>query len=96
MNIPAHQSHSRTSREAASMIRDRIGPLHRKILAFLENAPNGACDERLGEVLDIPANTLRPRRRELEMKGLVEDSGRTEPTRSGRAAVMWIRTKKVA
>lgn len=34
-------------------------------------------------------NILRPRRRELELMGIVEDSGKTALTRSGRSAVIW-------
>lgn len=35
------------------------------------------------------ANTQRPRRRELELMGRIEDSGQTRLTRSRRAAVVW-------
>lgn len=34
-------------------------------------------------------STLRPRRGECVERGLVEDSGQTRATRSGRQAVVW-------
>lgn len=87
---PPHQSHSTTSQRAAAQIKDKIGPLHKKILSYLDRYPNGACDERLGRELDMPMNTLRPRRRELQLMQRIRDSGRTESTDSGREAVIWI------
>ena len=87
---PPHQRHSSTSKIAARSIRHRIGPLHLRILDYLKRHPLGACDERLGRELDMPMNTLRPRRRELQLMGRIKDSGRTELTLSGRPAVIWI------
>ena len=87
---PPHQRHSPTSRIAADKIRQRIGPLHQKIIDYLKRHPLGACDERLGRELDMPMNTLRPRRRELQLMDRIVDSGRTELTLSARSAVIWI------
>lgn len=87
---PPHQRHSSTSAAAAGSIRQRIGPLHQKIIDYLTRNPAGACDERLGRMLNIGMNTLRPRRRELQLMGRVQVSGRTELTATGRAAVIWI------
>lgn len=87
---PPAQSHSVTSIAAAQSIRKSIGPLHQRILSFLAELPNmGATDEEMQFELDMPANTQRPRRRELELMGRITDSGKTRLTRSGREAVIW-------
>lgn len=88
---PPSQAHSRTSKDAAASIKRHIGPLHRKILDWLNRHPAGASDERMARELDIGLNTFRPRRRELQLMEYVEDSGRTELTGSRRNAVIWVR-----
>jgi hypothetical protein len=87
--VPPHQKHSATSEAAAVSVQQRIGPLHKKILNYLEQNPVGATDEQLMEQLDMGGNTLRPRRRELQLMGRIGDSGKTRLTRSGRNAVVW-------
>lgn len=84
------QKHSRTSQEAAHSIRKSIGPLHTRVLNYLAAHPLGATDEHLMRELDLGGNTLRPRRRELQLMGLIADSGRTDLTQSGRSAVVWV------
>lgn len=86
--IPAHQRHSPTSKAAAEAIKPRVGPLHRAILDSLEGT-TGATDEQMQLVLNMPANTQRPRRRELQQAWLIVDSGLTWATTSGRQAVVW-------
>lgn len=88
---PPAQKHSRTSLDAAASIKRRIGPLHHQILNWLDEHPSGASDERMARELDMGLNTFRPRRRELQLMQYIEDSGRTELTRSGRHAVIWVR-----
>jgi hypothetical protein len=87
---PPSQSHSPTSVEAAESIKCRVGPLHRQIIDWLGRHPGGATDERMAADLDMGQNTFRPRRRELQLGELVRDSGRTERTKSGRNAVIWV------
>ena len=86
---PAHQSHSETSKAAAIAIKPRIGPMHRAILDYLEYS-GGSTDEELQRFIPMAQNTERPRRRELQKAGLIEDSGKTRQTKSGRAAVVWV------
>ena len=92
---PPAQRHSTTSTAAAESIRSKIGPLHKRVMAFLKQNPNGATDEQLMSALDLGGNTLRPRRRELQLMGLLRDSGRTALTCSGRHAVVWVATGNV-
>jgi hypothetical protein len=86
---PEHQKHSPTSKAAAEAIKPKIGPMHTMIRNFLRVC-GSATDEEMQRVLNIPANTQRPRRRELQVTGLIIDSGKTRATRSGRQAVVWV------
>src|SRR5262249_51331341 len=85
---PPAQPHRRTSIAAADSIKKRIGPLHQKVLRYLQTNLTGATDEMLCDELGLVGNTERPRRRELQLMGYIEDSGRVARTRSGRDAVV--------
>jgi hypothetical protein len=78
-----------TSADAgASVARSgRARALERQVFDALEAAP--ATDEELEARVDAGGNTIRPRRRSLVQRGLVEDSGLTRATRSGRRAIVW-------
>jgi len=84
---PPYQTHSDTSREAAARIKYRVGTLHREIIEYLK--ARDATDEEMQEDLRMAANTQRPRRRELELMGYVEDGGKRRIVQSGRMAVVW-------
>jgi predicted ArsR family transcriptional regulator len=83
-----YQPHSDTSREAAEQIEPREGTLRRLVLDYLRKF-GPSTDEQMQENLEMAQNTQRPRRIELVDRGFVRDSGRTAPTKSGRAAVLW-------
>lgn len=89
---PPAQRHSPTSISAANQIKDKIGPLHRTLLSYLNANPEGATDEEMQNDLVMPANTQRPRRRELELNERIVNSGKTRKTKSGREAVVWVLT----
>ena len=84
---PPRQRHSDTSHEAADSVEVRLGRLQRQVLDYL--ARGGATDEEIQDRLNMAPNTERPRRRELQLNGLVRDSGERRLTRSGRKAVVW-------
>lgn len=85
-------SHSETSRLAAESIEESAATLRGKIYQWLlTNGP--ATDEQIQDLLGMPGNTERPRRRELQSKGLVVDSGQRGLTSSGRQAVKWSAVK---
>lgn len=86
------QAHSETSKSAAKKIKKSIGPLHQRILDYLDAHPEGATDEHLCDAIGFCGSTERPRRRELELLSRVKDSGRTAPTKSGRQAVIWVKS----
>ncbi len=87
---PPAQRHSETSRAAAAAIKPKIGPLQWKVLAFLRLFKTGATDEEMQIRIPMGANTQRPRRRELELMGLVVDSGARRMNASGKLAVVWV------
>ena len=89
---PPFQRHSSTSHDASQSIAKHIGGLQERLLSYLADNPAGATDEAMGEALKLPGNTLRPRRRELQIAGLIKDSGRYGYTKSGRKAVVWVRS----
>src|SRR5690554_6750133 len=91
---PPFQAHSRTSRDAASSMLDSLDACQRRVYEFivLRGRPRGATDEEIQAALEMNPSTERPRRIELCNKGLVEDSGRTRKTRSGRRATVWVPT----
>lgn len=83
-----YQKHSPTSKAAAEKIRTKIGPLHKRVIDYLART-GGATDEQMQDVLVMSANTQRPRRRELQLMKIVEDSGKQRLTRSKHNAVVW-------
>jgi transcription initiation factor IIE alpha subunit len=85
--FPPHQRHSPTSVRAAADIRDSINRLQARVLAEIKLAPG--TDEELIDRTGMAANTFRPRRIELVMKGLIEESNEQRRTRSNRWAQVW-------
>lgn len=91
-----HQRHSATSLAAAEAIQPRLNELQRIVRAAIQMGANnprdsdGATDEEISRFTGLPGNTVRPRRRELQLAGLIRDSDRTRATASGRQAVVWI------
>ena len=88
---PPAQAHSPTSQAAARAIKPDANRLRAVVYAALEAAgSDGLTDEEMQERIPMAASTQRPRRIELIERGKVIASGRTRPTRSGRAATVWI------
>jgi hypothetical protein len=83
-----HQPHSATSRAAATAIAPDLNELQARVLGVIR-LMGQATDEQLQHALRMNPSTQRPRRIELAKLGLIRDSGRTAPTRSGRQAVLW-------
>lgn len=91
--VPPAQQHSATSVEAAEAIKPRVNELQQLVLRFMaERGDDGATDEEGIEGTGLAPNTFRPRRIELVSAGMVKDSGKTRPTKSGRAATVWVAT----
>jgi hypothetical protein len=88
---PPHESTSETSCAAAQSIAGGIGRLQGLVLdALTALGDTGSTDDELEVGLGIKHQTVSARRRELVLKGLVRNSGRTRLTRSKRAATVWV------
>ena len=84
------QSHSETSMAAAEAIEGAMPALRARVWTFFLSRPEGATDEQAQVCLAMNPSTERPRRVELCDRGMLEDSGRTAETHSGRLAVLWV------
>jgi hypothetical protein len=88
---PPYQRHSKTSLQAANQIKEPSKSLREQVYGLLKAlGENGATDEEIGIALNLPGNTVRPRRRELQLQDRIEITGKTRKTQSGRAAAVWV------
>ncbi len=78
---------SDTSRMAAESVVSLVRGHEKTVLELLRRCQ--MTDDALEEATGLPHQTVSARRNGLVAKGLVEDSGQTAPTRSGRQAVVW-------
>jgi DNA-binding MarR family transcriptional regulator len=58
----------------------RVGPLQRRIIEELANAPEGAYVDQLAFVLAVPEGAIRRAVDRLEARGLLVDPDRPTPT----------------
>lgn len=83
------QRHSPTSVAAAdSMDRSTMNRLQRLIYDFLCDQTEGATDEEIARACGMNPSTARPRRIELERRGVIVAAGERK-TASGRRATVW-------
>ena len=81
---------SRTSKVAAKRL-TVSEEQRRQVLAFLGSCGDrGATDEEIQDGTGLGGSTERPRRVELERRGLIFKSELERPTRSGRNAAVWL------
>lgn len=101
------QRHSPTSRKAAKKIEEVAPTLEKQVyecLAFNQERQQGCGDDHYGmtdreiqKALKLNGSTERPRRRAMELRGIVSNSGRTRlETERGRhrRCVIWIVCKE--
>lgn len=88
-------THSVTSRDAAEAIRPKINALQTKVFDFIGGKGLlGATDQEIQDALEMNGSTERPRRRELEIMGLIVNSGQTRrKTDKGQFSTVWIATE---
>lgn len=79
-----------TSFAAHRQIRRCAPEQRRKILEALCASTSGLTDEQLCEVTGLQPSSLRPRRIELVESLDVAAAPWTRPTKSGRAAMVWL------
>lgn len=86
-----YQQHSETSRRAAKQAKAKAPTEREKVLAyFRKQGERGATDDECQQALGMDPSTQRPRRVELWRARLVVGTPVTRPTRSGRAAQVWV------
>jgi hypothetical protein len=80
-----------TSLAAAESMAECAETLRLEVLAYIrKQGAEGATDYELEHRLNMRGSTVRPRRRELVLDGLIEDTGLTRTTDSGRQAAVWV------
>lgn len=82
---------SDTSLDAAYEIQPAKDTLQYEVWCYIRECGDyGATDDEIEQVLDLRHQTASARRRELELKGLVQKTPRRRPTRSGRNAAVYV------
>lgn len=82
------QIHSQTSADAAHSMKSLAGAMRERVYEAIVGSMNGLTDEQISTVTGIKADTVRPRRGELQKAGRIIECG-TRKVRSGRMAVVW-------
>ncbi len=89
--FPPHERHSDTSRAAAGSILSASKSMRARVYRMIvERGEFGVTDDEIESALGLRHQTASARRRELVIAKLIEDSGRTRATRSGRKATVWV------
>lgn len=85
-----HVQHSQTSRDAAAAIEPHLSRLKQLIFEYVKSCgPAGATCDDAEVALGLAHQTCSARFRELKQVQLIVQAGR-RPTRSGRAADVWV------
>jgi hypothetical protein len=92
-----YQKHSKTSKEAAAVIGGKSLHQGEKVLSYLKRY-GPSTDDEIAEALSFPClhcgvvadkSSWRRARAVLKKEGLVVDTGKTRPGRSGRRQSVW-------
>lgn len=79
-----------TSEAAAEAARPISSSVRERVLEWIRSrGPDGSTDEECQLGLSMNPSTQRPRRIELMRSGQIREQG-TRPTKSGRAAAVWV------
>jgi hypothetical protein len=88
------QIHSQESADAAFSVKPKANALREKVFEMIKAySLTGISDQQLSLVLEMPENTVRPRRIELQKEGRIVSAG-TRPNKSGRGANVWVISEK--
>jgi len=96
--LPPH-SGSETSRAAAEYIEPMAKSLKAQVYRYiLKCGTDGATDHEIRDALGLKDNTARPRRRDLVIEELVEDSGVKRPPDPSKpdkpTATVWVAVER--
>jgi hypothetical protein len=100
---PSHHNAPETSGQAAEANFPRSGTQRAKVLRSIYDTvvfapdlsvswPGGLTLDEIANRTNLVGNSVRPRRKELEAAGLIEDSGRRRSSNMGHPAVVWTLT----
>ena len=103
IDFAAPAQNTDTSRAAAKAIQPVMNQLQEQIWCYLQSCKpgvawdsanrevliSGATDHEMQRDLGMIGSTQRPRRKEIQERGLVIDSGFRRPTNSSRMATVW-------
>ena len=79
-----------TSAAAAEGIAPSVGRLQQIALAAVRGAGSwGLTTQELAEQTNVDFSSIQPRTSELRRLGLIRDSGRRRPNRSGKRTIVW-------
>jgi hypothetical protein len=76
---------------AAASVKPVAPGVRQRVFEFiLKRGKRGATREEIERSTKIKHQTINPRIAELRKAGLIRESGKSRPTRSGRSAAVWI------
>jgi len=78
-----------TSGEAWASVLASLGEIDRRILSYVRDRRGATTDECMN-ALGMVHQTASAQLSHMAASGLVVDSGARRPTRSGRAAIVWV------
>ena len=80
-----------TSVSAAEAVAPHLGRLQRlTVAAITEAGPQGLTADELAYRLSLDRCSVQPRTSELRCKGLIRDSGKRRPNKTGKMAIVWV------
>ncbi len=89
--VPPHQKHSDTSIAAAISQLNTASTKRARVYRLIKAAEaEGLTDDELDILTGWGDNTIRPRRRELVLLKVIEDSGQRRITSTGSKAAAWV------
>ncbi len=88
MSSAPYQPHSASSKAAAQRVAPYLRSIRYKIYNYISANP-GVTDDEIRDHLGLNNNTARPRRIELERRGLVEWTGNIRIGHLGATALTW-------
>ena len=92
-NYPPYQKGSETSESGADVIAPKRHTLQWLVLDYIRSwGVRGATDKEIAEGLNREINTIVPRRRELQIKGLVVKFGKRKNPKTKAWGSVWVTT----
>ena len=88
--VPPHIKDCETSENAAILAIPKVQTQQNLVLNFFRKVKeHGATTDEICAALELPVQTICPRKRELEIKGLIVYANKQRKTRAGRKAKVY-------